>query len=33
MPLASYARIHREARLDEQQRAELVKWAQSQSEQ
>jgi hypothetical protein len=33
MPLPKYARIHREARLDDQQRAELVKWAQEQSEQ
>ena len=33
MPMPSYVRIHRQARLDEQQRAELVKWAQSQSEQ
>jgi Haem-binding domain len=33
MPMPSYARIHREARLDDPQRAALVKWAQSQSEQ
>jgi len=33
MPLPSYIRIHRQARLDEQQRADLVKWAQSQGEQ
>jgi hypothetical protein len=33
MPLPSYTRIHRAARLDERQRAELVKWARAQSEQ
>lgn len=27
MPLTSYTRMHRQARLDERQRAELVKWA------
>ncbi len=27
MPLPSYTRMHRRARLDERQRAELVKWA------
>jgi hypothetical protein len=27
MPLPSYTRMHRQARLDERQRAELVKWA------
>jgi len=32
MPLAGYALIHREAHLDDQQRSELVKWAQAQSE-
>jgi hypothetical protein len=33
MPLPNYARIHREARLDDRQRAELVKWAKAESEQ
>jgi len=33
MPLPNYTRVHAEARLNEQQRAELVKWAQAQSEQ
>jgi len=33
MPLTSYTWIHHEAHLDEQQRAELVKWAQEQSKQ
>jgi hypothetical protein len=33
MPLPIYTRIHRQARLDEQQRADLVNWAQAQSEQ
>jgi hypothetical protein len=33
MPLPSYTRIHHQARLDERQRAELVKWAQEQSQQ
>jgi hypothetical protein len=32
MPLRSYAWIHREARLDEAQRAELVKWAKDQAD-
>jgi hypothetical protein len=33
MPLPKYTRIHRQARLNEQQRADLVKWAEAQSEQ
>jgi hypothetical protein len=33
MPLPIYTRIHRQARLDEQQRADLVKWARGQSQQ
>ncbi len=33
MPLPSYTRMHRQARLDERQRAELVKWAQAQVKQ
>ena len=31
MPLAIYMRIHRQARLDDEARAALVKWAESQS--
>jgi hypothetical protein len=32
MPPASYARMHRQARLDARQRAELAKWASEQAE-
>jgi hypothetical protein len=32
MPLPSYTRMHRQARLDERQRAELVKWAKEQAD-
>jgi hypothetical protein len=32
MPLPSYTRMHAEARLDAQQRAELIKWASEQAE-
>ena len=32
MPMPNYTRIHSEARLDEQQRAELVKWASEQAD-
>jgi hypothetical protein len=32
MPLPSFTWIHRQARLDERQRAELVKWAQEQAD-
>jgi hypothetical protein len=31
MPLPNYARMHRQARLDERQRAELVQWASEQA--
>jgi hypothetical protein len=31
MPLPSYTRMHRQGRLDERQRAELVKWAEGQA--
>jgi hypothetical protein len=32
MPLANFTRMHPQARLDEQQRAELVKWAREQAD-
>jgi hypothetical protein len=31
MPLANYTRLHRESRLDDRQRAELIKWASEQA--